>query len=157
MGKRKDGEIDTLGQLTQLLGNANVAGMAARPGELCSLGAIKGAYVLVIKLDDAVAINLPGQRCIPLVPGTYLYVGSANGPGGIKARLTRHFKPVKKLHWHVDQLTTKTGRVSAIAVPGGNECELRKVLTNLGQFQTIIPGFGSSDCGHCSSHLLASR
>jgi hypothetical protein len=40
----------------------------------------------------------------------FLYCGSAKGPGGSKARLSRHFKSVR---WHIDQLTERGSVVSA--------------------------------------------
>ncbi|MGC9523845.1 MAG: GIY-YIG nuclease family protein, partial [Anaerolineae bacterium] len=36
--------------------------------------------------------------------GTYLYVGSAWGPGGLRARLSRHLRGSPKVRWHVDYL-----------------------------------------------------
>ncbi len=43
---------------------------------------------------------------ISLRQGYYIYVGSAFGPGGVNARVSRHFRNTKKLHWHIDYLRT---------------------------------------------------
>lgn len=37
-------------------------------------------------------------------PGYYVYVGSAFGPGGVAARVGRHFRREKTLRWHMDYL-----------------------------------------------------
>lgn len=119
-----------------------------------ALGVGKGAYVLLIELSEKVPLKRPAGGAI-LAPGTYLYVGSANGPGGMRARLKRHFKRDKKIHWHVDQLTTRAESVEAFAVAGGCECALGDLLIKSGCFEVAVPGFGSSDCPHCASHLFA--
>jgi Uri superfamily endonuclease len=48
-----------------------------------------------------------------LPAGRYLYCGSDKGPGGLKARLSRHFRHGKSVRWHVDQLTER-GSVVAV-------------------------------------------
>ena len=50
-----------------------------------------GAYVLVIALREPVAFPL-GGIVQQLSAGQYLYAGSAHGPGGIDARVRRHFR-----------------------------------------------------------------
>ena len=87
-----------------------------------------------------------------LEPGGYLYCGSAKGPGGLKARIARHLRTDKKPHWHVDRLTAAALKVTAWAYVGGDECALVRALAPLPH---PIPGFGSSDCPTCPSHLLA--
>jgi Uri superfamily endonuclease len=37
-------------------------------------------------------VTLCGRAAIDLPAGRYLYCGSAKGPGGLKARLSRHFR-----------------------------------------------------------------
>ncbi len=39
-----------------------------------------------------------------LQPGFYIYLGSALGPGGVRARLALHFRPCTRPHWHLDYL-----------------------------------------------------
>ena len=122
---------------------------------LRQLPKVAGAYVLVIEL--AADLTLQNKRFAGTIlpKGTYLYCGSAKGPGGIAARVKRHCKATKKPHWHVDELTSNgAGRVvSVLVVPGGNECELRAHLQ--GPDGGIpAPGFGSSDCASCQSHLI---
>ncbi|WP_417827964.1 GIY-YIG nuclease family protein [Thalassospira sp.] len=114
-----------------------------------------GAYVLVIALEADLTLQNKRFAGKILPKGTYLYCGSANGPGGIAARVRRHCKQDKKPHWHVDELTSNgAGRVvSVLVVPGGDECELRQTLQGQGNDVGELY-FGSSDCMKCSSHLL---
>jgi Uri superfamily endonuclease len=53
---------------------------------------LPGAYVIAIELAEPVAVTLCGRAAIDLPAGRYLYCGSAKGPGGLKARLSRHFR-----------------------------------------------------------------
>jgi len=121
---------------------------------LCKIADSKGAYILSIHLEGLTSIAIPKMKTAKLQPGTYLYAGSAYGSGGIAARLKRHFKKHKKVHWHVDRLTSVAVTVEALAVLGGNECVLTEALISSGQFKTAIHGFGNSDCRTCDSHLL---
>jgi histidyl-tRNA synthetase len=104
-----------------------------------------GAYALIVRLE---------QSASGLAPGTYLYAGSAYGPGGIPARVRRHLKPDKKVHWHVDRLTNAGTVVSVVAVPGGRECAIVAAALRVPGMSIPSPGFGSSDCTLCPAHLL---
>jgi len=97
-----------------------------------------GAYVLVIELEADLTLQNKRFAGTILPKGTYLYCGSANGPG--------------------DELTSNgAGRVvSVLVVPGGDECELRARLQDQSK-PVPVPGFGSSDCTLCLSHLLRLR
>jgi Uri superfamily endonuclease len=70
---------------------------------------------------------------------------------GLKARLSRHFRRGKPVRWHVDQLTERSSVIGSWIFPGGFECEL---VRRFSQLPIPIPGFGSSDCAKCRSHLL---
>lgn len=117
-----------------------------------SIPAIPGAYVLLVVLARPLDLALPKRSPVRLSPGRYLYCGSAFGPGGLKARLSRHMRPEKPVRWHIDRLTT-TGRVAGAWIfPGGDECAL---VARLADLPVPVPGFGASDCRICPSHLLA--
>lgn len=114
-----------------------------------------GAYALVIRLDRRFSAPVDRLGAIALPAGDYLYCGSANGPGGLRARIARHLRPAKPAHWHVDRLTG-AGRIGAVlAVPGGSECALVQRSLACPGVSVPIPGFGSSDCRACPAHLLA--
>jgi histidyl-tRNA synthetase len=112
---------------------------------------VPGAYALLVEIDRPVMARA-GRREATLEAGRYLYCGSARGPGGLRARLGRHMRHGKSLRWHIDQLT-EAGRVlGAWIAPGGDECALVETLAHC---SAPLPGFGSSDCPRCRSHLLA--
>jgi Uri superfamily endonuclease len=112
---------------------------------------LPGAYVIAIELAEPVAVMLCGRAAINLPAGRYLYCGSAKGPGGLKARLSRHFRRGKLVRWHVDQLTERGSVIGSWIFPNGDECEQ---VRRFSQLPIPIPGFGSSDCMKCLSHLL---
>lgn len=121
---------------------------------------VSGAYVLDIRLDAEFLVALPGRPATVLAPSRYLYCGSARGPGGLRARVARHCRRGKRPHWHIDRLT-EAGRITAVrVVPGGDECALVTTLATALATMAVpvpvpLPGFGSSDCTACASHLLA--
>jgi Uri superfamily endonuclease len=108
-----------------------------------------GAYALLIALDEPLWVRA-GARGATLVPGLYVYCGSAMGSGGIAARLARHMRRYKRSHWHVDQLTEAGKVVGAWVFPGRGECEVNGELAD---WPTPIEGFGSTDCQRCRAHL----
>ena len=123
-------------------------------GEFCTvesqIPALPGAYLLLIELTKVTDVKLRKMRSASLVPGRYIYAGSAYGPGGLNAELSRHMRRTKVERWHVDQLT-KTGACGAWIFPGCNECDLVELNSAL---PVPIIGFGSTDCKRCHSHLL---
>ena len=127
----------------------------ASSGQFCAMAnripALPGAYLLLVKLRTVTFVKLPNRPSVPLVPGDYIYAGSANGPGGLKARVSRHMRRGKRRRWHIDELTETGDVLGAWIFPGGSECDL--VETN-SALPVPIAGFGSTDCKHCRSHLL---
>ncbi len=112
-----------------------------------------GAYLLLLRVSrTTVAIRRKTPETFS--PGWYIYAGNAYGPGGIAARVARHFRRGKRRHWHIDSLTDKAD-LWALAVPGGAECDLIARLKASPDFSVPARGFGSSDCRICESHLLA--
>lgn len=88
-----------------------------------------------------------------LKPGYYLYAGSALG--GLMPRLARHCRPEKRMHWHVDYLTTRLGVEEAWVVQRQErlECICAEALRNLPGAEVPIARFGASDC-RCVTHLV---
>ena len=114
-----------------------------------------GAYLLSIECGAPLTLDGPKGTGVVLARGRYGYCGSAYGPGGIRARVARHRRPSKTRRWHVDYLTA-LGRITAVrAEPGGNECALMDRLRAQPGVSIPAPGFGSSDCRRCPSHLAA--
>lgn len=111
-----------------------------------------GAYLLLVTVPLPMRVALPQRPEAMLPAGRYLYAGSARGPGGLRARLARHLRADKKPHWHIDRLTMTGTVAGAWIFPGGDECAIVAALAHL---PVLLPGFGSSDCRRCISHLLA--
>ena len=152
------------------LGNTLQAALPHLPrafgrNEAKRLPPMPGAYILLLRVDETLALNgrFAGYE---LSSGWYAYAGSARGPGGLRARLSRHMRRRKKVRWHVDQLTMRAAEAWALPfpdAPGGNsaeratECTLARQLLATEAFTPSLPGFGSSDCARCQSHLLLWR
>jgi Uri superfamily endonuclease len=119
-------------------------------GDLHVTGAFGEGEFCTVELTKVTDVKLRKMRSASLVPGRYICAGSAYGPGGLKARLSRHMRRTKVERWHVDQLT-KTGACGAWIFPGCNECDLVELNSAL---PVPIIGFGSTDCKRCHSHLL---
>lgn len=117
-----------------------------------------GVYALVLTSLKPVQLKFK-RRLYQLNSGCYVYVGSAKGYGGLKARVSRHLKSEKKIRWHIDRLTTGVTKPVCViyAEDGAKECVLVPCLESLG-FKHPLRGFGSSDCREgCTSHTLYSN
>jgi Uri superfamily endonuclease len=94
---------------------------------------------------------------IALEPGTYAYVGSAHGPGGLRARVLRHLRRDKPLRWHIDYLTIALPVAHVVVATGDERFEcawVRRLLAEPGAC-AAVSGFGSSDCREkCPAHLV---
>jgi Uri superfamily endonuclease len=126
---------------------------------LPDLPAAPGAYVLLLTANAPAVLNMPRFGKLTLATGQYAYVGSALGPGGLKARVGRHLRAEKPLHWHIDYLTAALPvvHVVTLAVTDGArlECTWVKRLLGLNGASAPAPGFGSSDCRNgCPAHLV---
>lgn len=117
------------------------------------MSATKGAYLLLIRLKHSCDLAY-GKRTAHLSPGLYGYCGSAYGPGGLLARVSRHARADKKPHWHVDRLLAAGELIKIGIVENGSECQIRTSLQEQRGASVPAPGFGSSDCGDCPSHLI---
>lgn len=115
-----------------------------------------GTYVLVLGCGKACAVEVGRLGPLHTTPGYYLYVGSAFGPGGLAARVRRHVRVGKRLHWHVDYLRAETTLevvwfVKALRL----EHRWAAALAASPRLQPV-PGFGASDC-RCPTHLFHTR
>jgi Uri superfamily endonuclease len=140
--------------LRRAVASAGIAGAWVAPAEVRTVPAAAGAYALAVRVDRAAALDLPGRPRQQLLPGWHIYLGSARGPGGLRARLSRHFRREKAIRWHIDRLTAAPAGIAALALPGADECALVARLLASGRFPVAAAGFGSTDCRRCPSHLL---
>ena len=90
-----------------------------------------------------------------LQPGYYVYVGSAFGPGGLKARIAHHKTSAARPHWHIDYLRSILHLKAVWYTYDCKQHEHRWADTLRGLKGARLPlaGFGASDCS-CKSHLL---
>jgi Uri superfamily endonuclease len=114
-----------------------------------------GTYALILELLQEATIQVGALGRFNFQAGCFGYVGSAHGPGGLRARIRRHLRPAeqKRSHWHVDYLVRASRPREAWWTTGRErwECRWAKALSNSGD--RFPEGFGASDCG-CMGHLV---
>ena len=115
-----------------------------------------GTYILLIPLAAPLTVQVGRLGRIDFAAGLYAYIGSAQGPGGLRARVGRHLRHDKPLRWHIDYLTTAApaAEVWFDVSPARLECVWAQAFAALPGVRLPVPGFGASDCA-CSTHLLA--
>lgn len=119
-----------------------------------------GTYTLVIVVIHPFRkkIGKLGDHNFPT--GVYTYTGSAIGvkSSNLNSRISRHLHSQKKNHWHIDYLlnsdnTTIEGIVF-LETKTKLECKIAQKLSKIKGANSLINGFGSSDCyNRCQSHL----
>jgi Uri superfamily endonuclease len=113
-----------------------------------------GTYALILQSHSNNTIQVGRWGLLTLQPGHYIYVGSAFGPGGVRARVSRHLRTDKPKRWHIDYL-----REFAIPVAIWVSYEEESLEHQWAQVfydtkgMTPVQGFGCSDC-KCYSHLF---
>jgi Uri superfamily endonuclease len=119
-----------------------------------------GTYSLILNLSTPriIQIGKLGQFTFPA--GDYVYVGSAMGPGGLQARLSRHLRGDGRQHWHIDWLRAVTDVLSYcfLMTESPLECRWGQALAGDPGASLPVPRFGASDCRsngmHCAAHLI---
>lgn len=113
-----------------------------------------GTYALILRATCRRIIQVGRLGRLAMQPGFYVYVGSALGPGGLKARVGRHLQPAACPHWHIDYLRRETECVAVWYASGAvrQECAWVAAFSSLKGSVIPLRGFGSSDC-RCSAHL----
>ena len=114
-----------------------------------------GTYALLLRATDATHVDVGALGELEVVPGGYVYVGSAFGPGGVKARVGRHARCDGARHWHVDYLRATTDLLAAWVTydDARRECDWAHALRQMDGASVPMPGFGASDCD-CTAHLV---
>ena len=118
------------------------------------MNAKPGTYALLLQTADHTAVQVGRWGLMTIRPGFYVYVGSAFGPGGVRARVSRHCRKNKSRHWHIDYLREVATLESVWYSHRRTRLEHRwaKALAKLNQVEAV-EGFGCSDC-NCESHLF---
>ncbi len=111
----------------------------------------RGSYLVILRLREDRRITVGELGEIPFRKGFYLYVGSAMK--GLTARVERHRRLTKTLHWHIDYLRAQAEVVKVLPIrsPQRIECAVARAVEGVTQWS--VKGFGCSDC-RCESHLF---
>ncbi len=119
-----------------------------------SLPRAPGTYLLWMHQTDDVHLRVGKLGAFLFPAGDYGYVGSAFGPGGLSARLSRHLRTTGKHHWHIDWLRT-VASVTHIWLAENERVEhdWATALAHLPDSHIPAPRFGASDC-RCATHLV---
>lgn len=130
-----------------------------RKSLLRKIPSMPGIYALIFVIDRESTVQIGRLGVFKFSTGTYVYFGSAKGPGGLRARLSHHFSRKKRMHWHIDFLLASpyTRPLAAVYSLTGSlvECDLVEKALQLFSPEVSIKGFGSSDCRKgCPAHLL---
>lgn len=124
---------------------------------MTELPAEPGSYALRLALEHPVQLVIGRLGCFDFPAGAYLYLGSAHGPGGLRARLCHHTRLHERPHWHLDWLRPHAHLVGGWYAQSSAdlECAWSQAILTLPGVKTPAPGFGSADCRQgCPAHLL---
>ena len=114
-----------------------------------------GTYALILFCFREKRVQIGKLGRLQLRRGFYVYVGSALGPGGVRARVAHHQKDSQRPHWHIDYLgpQTRLDRIWYSHDRVRREHQWARVVSALRGASVPVAGFGSSDC-HCMTHLF---
>ena len=115
---------------------------------------LPGTYALILTSSFEKSINIGKLGTLFLESGFYVYIGSAFGPGGLKARIRHHMSHSSRPHWHLDYLSPslKLCEIWYTHDQIRREHQWAEVHGQTRGAHMPLPGFGSSDC-RCQSHL----
>jgi len=113
---------------------------------------MKGIYILLIKIDKNIEVEIGSLGKINFDKGIYFYIGSAQN--NLEKRIQRHKVKNKKLRWHIDYLLkNKYVKILKIYYKKAGREEECKIAKMLSKTEIPISKFGCSDCD-CKSHLF---
>lgn len=121
-------------------------------------GGAAGTYVLVLRAERCASVQIGRLGVLQVHRGHYLYVGSALGPGGLKARLGHHLRPVARPRWHIDYVR-KVLTLHEIWYACNErrwESDWAQALAEVPGLTAPLRGFGASDRPG-ETHLFHSR
>lgn len=112
---------------------------------------MKGVYSLVFRCEKQIKVGKIGRKKFD---GSYCYIGSARGKGGLSSRIGRHLslyngnKDVR--HWHIDYVLPHSDLIGYCY--GKTKKDKECLLSQKIRYEKAFENFGSSDC-KCLSHL----
>lgn len=111
----------------------------------------RGAYILVLQLRRPREVDVGSLGRIAFEPGYYVYVGSAMR--SLTARIDRHLRHRKTMHWHVDYLRDVADAVKASPIRTSQRIEQSIASALSGVLSAGPAGFGASDSSQVT-HLF---
>jgi len=113
-----------------------------------------GTYALILSCASNARIQIGRLGTMQLQRGYYVYLGSALGPGGLRARIAHHQELSTRPHWHIDYLRAHTRLHSVWLRYDGrrHEHEWAREMQKVKGAMIPLLRFGASDCS-CPSHL----
>jgi Uri superfamily endonuclease len=114
-----------------------------------------GTYALVLECKTDARLRVGRLGPLHLQAGSYVYVGSAFGTGGLAARIRHHQRIAARPHWHIDYLRAVCELVEVWFTddPARREPVWARAMAGLPGASVPLAGFGSSDCD-CAAHLF---
>ena len=108
-----------------------------------------------MRAQDRQQLQIGRLGGMQLSKGWYVYVGSAFGPGGLAARISRHLQRHKTRHWHIAHLIWATTVREVWYSQRQRDLEHCWAQAALDQpaARNLLRGFGASAC-QCLSHLV---
>ncbi|HIE52247.1 MAG TPA: GIY-YIG nuclease family protein [Armatimonadetes bacterium] len=112
-----------------------------------------GVYQLLLRLPRPRTMQIGRLGRFTFPAGWYVYTGSALN--GLEARIARHLRRKKRLHWHIDYLLQQAEIEAVFIYPTQEREECARNAEVLAQpgARIIAPRFGASDC-RCPAHLV---
>ena len=113
-----------------------------------------GTYARILSCVSNACIQLGRLGMMQLQHGYYVYLGSALGPGGLRARIAHHQKLSLRPRWHIDYLRAHT-QIHCVWFSYDarrREHQWAGVVEAMSGAKVPLLGFGASDCD-CRSHL----
>ncbi len=113
-----------------------------------------GTYALILQADRQQTVRIGRLGQLAVEPGCYVYVGSALGPGGVRARVGHHSRLATRPHWHIDYLR----RAATLRHVWYSYDSVRRehawadIFARMPGVSIPLSGFGASDCA-CPAHL----
>ena len=122
------------------------------------VGKLLGAnYIIISKITgkNHLQTSTASHSIYLEISSRLLNVKTGSAKRGLNARIDRHKRNDKKLHWHIDfLLAAKSAKVTSVDTfefREGGECALNQSIIG----EHIVRGFGASDCRNgCKSHLV---
>jgi len=115
-----------------------------------------GSYQIYLYLSKPVSVSIGSLGEKSFKSGLYVYTGSAMK--NLSQRIERHKKRLKKKRWHIDYLTADRNfrivRIDVFPSKVREECSRNLEILKVQKGTVPIPGFGSSDCKSCPTHLV---